>query len=114
MIFGKELIEKVLSGEKIVTRRRSSRYQVGKVYAIQPGRGKKHVGHIEILSVQEQRLSMVMRPGEVRREGFRRYGDFVNYWEKLHGPIQYHETVARIEFRLARSCKECVELGGRE
>ena len=107
MIFGPELIGKVLDGSKTVTRRRSSRCQVGKVYAVQPGRGKRHVGHIEIESVQKQSLSLVTYPGEAHREGFRSRGDFVNYWEKLHGSIQYREQVTRIAFRLAPACAEC-------
>ena len=110
MIFSPELVEKVMGGKKTVTRRRLPvRYQPGKVYAVQPGRGKRHVGHIKVRRVEEQRLSMVMKWGEARREGFRRRGDFINYWEKLHGPIKFHETVARIAFTLAPSCVNCGE-----
>lgn len=108
MIFGPELIGKVLDGSKIVTRRRiPARYQVDRVYAVQPGRGKRHVGHILILHVNEERLSKVMLTGEARREGFRSKGAFLNYWEGLHGPIRYDETVARITFTLAPSCPGC-------
>lgn len=108
MIFGPELIGKVLDGSKIVTRRHTpARYQKGRVYAVQPGRGKRHVGHILVLHVSEERLSKVMGIGEARREGFKSRGAFVNYWEGLHGPIRYGETVARITFTLAPSCSAC-------
>ncbi len=114
MIFGPELIGKVLSGAKTVTRRRLPvRYQAGRIYAVQPGRGKKHVGHISVVSASRERLRTVMLLGEARREGFRYQRDFTNYWERLHGPIQYSEIVTRIAFRLAPTCAECA-LGGRE
>lgn len=107
MIFGPEMLEKVLSGEKTVTRRRTSRYVVGREYAVQPGRGKKHVAHVKVLGVREGRLLEVTRKGEPRREGFRDYGYFFGYWRELHGPIDYQETVTRIEFELAPRCPKC-------
>ena len=107
MIFGPEVLKKVLSGEKTVTRRRGSSYVVGQVLAVQPGRGKKHVAHIRILDVASSRLSVVMAPGEARREGFRSRSDFINYWQGLHGPISYSEFVTRIVFELAPSCPTC-------
>jgi hypothetical protein len=109
MIFGPELVKKVLSGEKVVTRRRSSRYQEGKVYAVQPGRGKRHVGHIEILSVNREPLLTVICSGEPRKEGFTNYGYFFGYWRELHGDVDYQEIVARIAFRLAPRCPDCLE-----
>ena len=107
MIFGPELIEKVLLGAKTVPRRRSSRYRVGKVYSVQPGRGKKHVGHIEILSANKEPLLTVTRSGEPKKEGFKGYGYFFGYWRELHGSVDYYEIVTRIAFRLAPSCEEC-------
>jgi hypothetical protein len=107
MIFGPELIGKVLSGEKTVTRRRSSRYQVGKVYAVQPGRGKRHVGHIRVFGVNEEPLLTVTRSGEPRKEGFQSYAHFFGYWRELHGDVDYQEIVTRIAFRLAPSCENC-------
>lgn len=51
-------VEKVLSGEKTQTRRIRPfshglycRYEVGKTYAVQPGRGKKSVGRILVTRV---------------------------------------------------------------
>lgn len=44
-------IQKIIDGTKTQTRRPTDRYQVGKDYAIQPGRGKKAIpeGRIRIL-----------------------------------------------------------------
>ena len=108
MIFGPDLIGKVLSGEKIVTRRRSSRYQVGKVYAVQPGRGKKHLGHIEIVGVWTEPLRTV-GAAEARLEGFGSVGDFLRDWRRLYGNWNPSDEVARIAFRLAPPCADCGE-----
>jgi hypothetical protein len=111
MIFGPELIGKVLSGKKTVTRRRSSRYQVGKVYTVQPGRGKKHVAHIRITSVAEEMLAALTEE-EARHEGFPSRAAFVGYWRMLYGRFDATERVTRIAFRLAPYCADCVELEG--
>lgn len=114
MIFKRELIEKILAGEKTVTRRPvrygnptrplspyPCRYKVGRTYAIQPGRGKKAVGRIRILSVELQPLSRISGRGEAQREGFAHAVDFLSYWAQLYnkrpGPW---EMVHRIEFEL--------------
>lgn len=107
MIFGPEMLEKVLSGEKTVTRRRSSSYTVGQVLAVQSGRGKKHVAHIKVLGVREERLGRVLKLGEPPREGFASAGDFASYWAWLHGNFNLSEDVTRIEFELAPSCSAC-------
>lgn len=106
MIFGPEMLEKVLSGEKTVTRRRSSRYVVGREYAVQPGRGQFHVAHVRVLSVRTGPMGEVGGE-EAQREGFTSWGGFINYWEKMYGSIDFSETVARIEFELAPSCPKC-------
>ncbi|UCD07121.1 MAG: hypothetical protein JSW41_04820 [Candidatus Aenigmatarchaeota archaeon] len=52
MIFSvKGSIQKIIDGTKTQTRRPTDRYEVGKDYAIQPGRGKKAIpeGRIKIL-----------------------------------------------------------------
>jgi hypothetical protein len=107
MIFGPELLPKVLSGEKTVTRRRTSRYNVGGIYAVQLGQGKCHVAHIKVLSVREEPLLTVTRRGESEREGFSNYGYFFGCWRELHGSVDYQEIVTRIEFELAPSCPRC-------
>ena len=124
MIFGPDLIPKVLDGSKTVTRRRSHhrddrplRYLAGGVYAVQPGRGKPHVGHIEVLSVSVEELGLItqfhyasQRRAEAQEEGFKSLPEFVRYWIKLHGGFNPHELVARIAFRRAPDCPKCAVL----
>lgn len=106
MIFGPELLPKVLSGEKTVTRRRTSHCKVGQVYAVQPGRGKRHVAHIRVLGVSQERVGVVYA-GDIAREGFSGKRKFREYWVALHGGWNPDEIVTRIEFELAPSCPRC-------
>jgi hypothetical protein len=52
MIFSKsDHIEQIKAGTKTQTRRPTDRYKVGKLYAIQPGRGKPGIPEGKILIV---------------------------------------------------------------
>jgi len=111
MIFKPELVRKVLAGTKTVTRRRIRNgrrppYKVGHVYAVQPGRGKWHVGHVVVLSVHEEPLMAVGRH-EAEAEGFGDgtglddpLGEFRDYWRRLHGVFLFDELVVVIGFEL--------------
>jgi len=116
MIFGPDLIPKVLDGRKTVTRRRSQhrdgrplRYLAGGVYAVQPGRGQPHVGHIEVGSVSIEPL-VAMTEEEARSEGFRSLTVFMAYWMMLHRGWNPDEPVVRIAFRRAPDCARCAEV----
>ena len=118
VIFGAELVGKILAGQKTVTRRRlhgsdtgigwrgPSRYQAGKVYAVQPGRGKQHVGHIHVWNVYPERLGR-MTYVDAQSEGFTSLLDFTSYWETLHGGYDPDEIVTVIRFDLAPRCPDC-------
>lgn len=102
-MFHPEMLAKVLSGEKTVTRRRSSggriRYSEGRSFAIQAGRGMPAVGRIRVLSVRSEKLRAITED-EALREGFGSVDDFRDFWESLYGPRSWKGTVARIEFGL--------------
>ncbi len=91
LIFRPELVEKILTGEKTETRRKvregeACRYEVGKTYALQPGRGKKAVGRIRITGVRREHLGQ-MSHHKALREGFTGTGEFLRYWQMLYGPF---------------------------
>lgn len=116
MIFSLQLATKVLEGVKTTTRRRIThrdgrplRYQAGKSYAVQPGRGKPHVGHIKVWSVEVQPLGALL-PSGARDEGFLTVGDFNDYWGRLHGGYDRSEPVAVIKFFVTRRCAKCRSL----
>ncbi len=115
MIFKPEMVEKILAGEKSVTRRPVKwedtgfevrnlpcKYEVGKDYAVQPGRGKKAVGRIRVLDVQRGRLGVAATwpRAEARREGFKVWRDLMHYWAVLYGGYDPTQLVDRIEFEL--------------
>lgn len=102
--------EKVLSGEKTQTRRivkpsetcyhdslggvRSVytyrgdsiprlKWQVGRTYAVQPGRVKAGIGRIRITAIRKERLLELSREDEIA-EGFRLEGYFFIVWNRIH------------------------------
>ena len=119
MIFKPEMVEKILAGEKTVTRRparpgnslhgpdwRPCRYEVGKTYAVQPGRGQKGVGRIRVLAVRRKPLGHYMLTDETLREGFQSFTRFRAYWEHLYGSYDPTQLVDRIEFELVSGEQE--------
>jgi hypothetical protein len=123
VIFKPEMVEKILAGEKTVTRRPvkleidatwgqepirralPSRYVVGKDYAVQPGRGRPGVARIRILGVTRTALQPheSWRAEEAQREGFETWQAFVDYWLSLYRRIDLTQLVDRIEFELLES-----------
>lgn len=116
MIFSPQLAKKVLDSTKTVTRRRTEhrdgrpiRYTAAGVYAVQPGRGKRHVGHIVVTHAGLEPLQAITEE-EARLEGFSGWPEFLDYWMKLHGSWNPGEIVARIAFRRIHRCDGCVPL----
>ena len=124
MIFGPELIDKVLSSEKTQTRRpvkyngtpgetwvrRPCRYEPGKTYAVQPGRGKKAVARIEVIGVWREKWRDIDE-AQARAEGFGRHprsttqfsarDQFLAYVRDLYPDLDENAECWVIEFKLA-------------
>lgn len=133
MTFRKELIEKILAGEKTVTRRpvkyeriqpfggftelvevtRVCRYEAYKDYAVQPvieegpgkGRGGKEVARIFVTRIDREPLGggLDWSISEAEREGFEDWPAFREYWTNLYGSYDPTQLVDRIEFQLLSS-----------
>lgn len=104
MIFGFEIADKVLAGEKTETRRRgrgdeSCRYVPGRDYAVQRGRGMYSEGRVLVASVEREVLGLITDEG-ARREGFEDRAAFFRYWAGLHGYVNMAERVWVISFSL--------------
>ena len=94
----------VMARRKTVTRR-SKPVAVGKVLAVQPGRGKKGIGHIRVVScmthlvwvapVNNGRTDMFAK--EAKKEGFITWGGLL-LWFHIH-KIKIEDTF-RIEFEV--------------
>lgn len=121
MIFRAELAEKVLAGEKTVTRRvvkdnprspwwrERCWYTPGKVFTINPGRGAPNVGHARVVSLEREPLSFLRTcslldlESEARKEGFATSGEFWKTFEAINGALPGDTLVWRIEFEVIPS-----------
>lgn len=87
MIFKPDLASKVLSGEKTQTRRPLKyRYEAGRTYAVQPGRGKRAVGRIRVLSVDEVDVTAI-DDTDAHAEGFKSRNEFLDLWRSMYGTV---------------------------
>lgn len=98
--------EKVLSGEKTETRRLIGprdvdctdyfpsavmtdmcriKYQVGKFYAVQPGRGKPGVAQIQMLDIYAEDVRSITE-NHVKAEGYENAMYFFSTWLSMHDP----------------------------
>lgn len=112
MIFKPDLAQKVMAGEKTVTRRMLSdnprspwwrekcRYRVGQVVAVNPGRGVTNIGHVRLTSVENVKLGF-LDDSEAEREGFANLRDFEDVWTSMHGSYDPELRLWRLEFHVA-------------
>lgn len=109
--FKPELMEKVLSGDKTVTRRKwPTNYKPGQIVSIVPGMGRIACGKVEIVSVSKS--NVIEGATEAQAEGFDSGTEFVAYWKTIHGSVDRNMPTARIEFKLieiTRTICECCE-----
>ena len=89
MIFKPELAKLVKQGRKTMTRRRvvpgvPCRYEPGKSYAVQPGRGQLSICRLTVTSVREEPWSAISI-ADARKEGFRTRTEFFDYVRGLYG-----------------------------
>lgn len=91
MIFRPELVAKIKTDDKTMTRRRvkkgehACRYQGGRDYAVQPGRGQKSVCRIRVTDVRREPLGTITA-ADARAEGFPDIAGFARYWLHLYHP----------------------------
>jgi len=84
-------IKQIIEGTKTQTRRPSDKYQVGKLYAIQPGRGKKGIpdGKILISAVRTEkktdgRIWYSVMDNEAKAEGGYTPEEYEELYEKMY------------------------------
>lgn len=109
MIFKPELAEKVIAGEKTVTRRLCSdnprspwwsercTYQPGKVFTVNPGRGVERIGEARVVKCERENLGY-LTDAEARAEGFENEAAFTAAFEAINGEYLPWAMVWRVEF----------------
>jgi hypothetical protein len=113
MIFQPDLAEKVMAGEKTVTRRLCSdnqrspwwreecAYKVGQVFTVNPGRGKRNIGKARVTNVRREFLVDISNH-EAREEGFENVPDFMAAWKRINGTVEGNVRVWRVAFEVVR------------
>jgi uncharacterized protein YhfF len=101
MIFRPELARQIRNGRKTMTRRpikrdQPCRYQPGKSYAVQPGRGQSATCRIHITDVRHELAGQITLPDAIL-EGFKTTDEFKAYWIKLHDPAWLTAETAFVE-----------------
>lgn len=79
--------------ESITTRGRRIMYQVGKTYAVQPGRTQKAVAYIRLTGLREETVQDISE-ADARAEGFESREAFFAAWHTIHG--QKAKLTARV------------------
>lgn len=75
-------------------------YQVGKSYAVQPGRGKKSVARIILKSIRKETIGSISEEDSLA-EGFTSRASFLETWHNIHGvKSNLQEYVWVLEFDL--------------
>jgi len=82
-------VEMIIKGLKTQTRRSSDRYEVGKLYTVQPGRTKKGIakGKIKIIYKKCERRNgnkFLTSPEDAKAEGGYSIREFEELYEKIH------------------------------
>lgn len=101
MIFRTELAKLIVQQRKSQTRRvvtsTTCRYEIGKSYAVQPGRGKPAICRITITDIRQERLGQITLR-DAKREGFVTTQEFFDYWAELYGGVDREQRVWVISF----------------
>lgn len=110
IMFRPHLADKVMAGEKTVTRRLCSdnprspwwreacRLKVGKDYAVQPGRGKVAIGRAVVAGVRREPLGH-LDDAEAQREGFASAAEFQAAFAAINGSYDPSVEVWRVELQ---------------
>jgi len=111
-------LPKIISGEKTQTRRVTkaneeprfvdgtiqsvaqsgrTKWRIGKTYAIQPRRGSRQVGRIELKNIRYEPVREISRT-DAKKEGFATPQEFFDTWKKIHGEQSLNQKVWVLEF----------------
>ena len=97
MLFKRHLIEKILSGEKTRTIRRTGKYKVGKIYSVLDRPGGRVWAKVLIVGKKPKKLGELTTE-DVIPDGFRTLADFREEWINIYGSFSPDEIVWLYDF----------------
>ena len=80
--------------DHVLTGAGRKRWQVGKTYAIQPGRGKKAVGRFAVTAIRREDVRTISE-ADARLDGFSAPADFWLAWTSMHDEL-IHKTLKEV------------------
>jgi len=104
MIFSQEHIDMILEGTKSQTRRKSNKYEIGKSYSIQPGRGKPGIvgARIKITKKRREKLGDISL-SDVHKEGYDSIDDFIKVVRRINGEWNPKQEMYVFDFETVKS-----------
>ena len=73
---------------------------MGRDYAVCPGRGKRALGRVRIVSARKEKLHRADSNVEAQAEGFADRWQFRCAWEAINGSFDPEAVVWRVEFEV--------------
>lgn len=102
MLFKKHHIDKILHGQKTMTRRLSKRqYHVGSKQGIRSQWFQKSIAHILITRRFKQRLGDINLE-DVKKEGYSSLEEFRKVWTEINGSWDPNIVVTVYEFQVVK------------
>lgn len=76
-----------------------TKWEVGKTYAVQPGRGKQQIARIRLTRIRSENVTRISTSDAIA-EGFQSRQDFLKTWLQIHGSGGFDRRVWVLEFEL--------------
>ena len=86
-----------------------AKWEVGKTYAVQTGRGQEQIARIRLVRIRSEQVTRISSMGAVA-EGFASRQDFLRVWKHIHGPGSHQLRVWVLEFELDAICMDVTSL----
>lgn len=75
------------------------KWEIGRTYSVQPGRGQSQVARFEITRIRSEKITRITTKDAIL-EGFSSRSEFLSAWKTIHGPNSLTHRVWVIEFRV--------------
>jgi hypothetical protein len=100
---GDGIITDFASGRIDIVTSKTNRYvyELGKDYAVQPGRGQKAVGRIRITGIERYDVRSISW-SQLKAEGFKDFSAFIAVWSAMHDPTFHARWAGEMQYLSAK------------